>query len=474
MKRAREAIIPNLPKSTGGLITASFALPDDFDPIRMRNEYSTEETALFKVNEEHRPAWANPGANEQLPDLTHVEFLFNDLLRNRVSYVWNTGSTEWRYAWRFGFSRGGAEILTQVCRPGQTTNPMELSHANADSTLFRPHLDRYFACHHAGRAGMWVDAISTAASTITITLNPTPATTQGQVIFYRWQDGSWESVGNTPIATGQAAYDFNPQVSAYHAIEVVNPAVLTNISVLSRGTCGCWGHNYAPYAVTNASSIESCRILGQSILVRNIAAPLDAAGNITGLQPGKNRYWFSFATNSKQTDPYPVIENYAGVSASKALATGIYGFKKPTEEADLAFQTPFTVENVDGSITTQWTHAQTPILGVEYLVVAMQCSALLGRQVIVRTVTSGEYETSNQFQIVKKPAAQPEDWRMGIEALASMQQWHCNPIHWKSILSTIGSVASVGGRILSLFGPKGAAIGGPMSVAGSILSDNLQ
>lgn len=472
-RKAREEITGRLPKSMAGLITASFALPDEFNPLRMRNEYSTEETALFKVNEEHKPNWSSADPNGQLPAETHMEFIFNDLLRNRISYERNPTPLTWSYNWMFGRNMNGTNETAESIFAGANSDPMAVTHATTVAA-FKPHLDTYFACTDKNRAGMWVDGVAGALSSIEITLTPTPASTTGVLVLWYWNDGQWEQIQQTNITTAVGTYTFQVGTSAYYSVECLRPAAATSMAIRSFGNCGCWGHKYAPYALINASSIESCRMLGQSILVRNLSAPNYAAGNIVGVQPGKNRYWASFAANSSSTDPYPVLENYAGVGASRQLATGLYAFKKPTEEADLAFRNPFTIENVPGSLTTSWTSAQTPILNTEYIVVAMQCSTPDGRNILVRTVHAGEIETGNQFLMVAKPMAQPQDWRDGVEAMASMQQFYDNPVHWKRILSTIGSIASVGGRILSLFGPKGAAVGGIMSAGGSIISEAVQ
>ena len=118
MKRAREAV--GEAKSLAARVTASFALPSDFAPLRMRNEYSTEETALFKVFEEHKNWIPGSATGEQLRDDTHVEIIFQDNLRNRISYVRNPTNQTFGYQWVFRRTTGGADVLTYQCAAGAT------------------------------------------------------------------------------------------------------------------------------------------------------------------------------------------------------------------------------------------------------------------------------------------------------------------------------------------------------------------
>lgn len=478
MKRIKSEITSGIPKTTAGLVTASFALPDDFVPLRMRDEFSTESTALFKISEEHKTNWLQrPTTLQQLPPQSHVEFLFNDILCNRISYDGNAAQVQWIYNWIFGKTVFGADTLFCVLQAGSTSDPNQLSHALCVSS-YKPHRDIYFARFDKDMRGMWVDGVAGAASTITVTLGSVPAVTGGQILLWYWNDGTWVQTQRAAVTNPTTVYNFSITASHYYCITVTGLAADNTFSVTSKGTCGCWGHSYLDYSLTNAPSIESVRVLGQSILVRNISAPAYRSGNITGIQPGKNRWWGCFAAFDGATDPYPVVENYAGSDASKMLATGLFGFKKPTEESDLKVKSSFIVDNQPGSTTTVWTFAETPITNVTYLVVAMQCSEAVplpagtptGKDLIIRTSTNGEYETSNNFMIKMKPLAEPSEWRDGMEALASLGQWYENPVHWRRILSTIGSVASVGGRILSLFpDPRMQAAGIVASGVGSML-----
>lgn len=472
MKKLKRALEPGANMGVAGQITASFALPDEFEPRRMRNEYSTEATALFKVNEEHKPTWMSRAASgEQLNPNTHIEFIFNDVLRNRIVYEAAQGA--WSYAWRFGRSATGAAQTAQQVYASTNNDPSELTHA-VSTGAFSPHGDTIFALRFQSKKGIWVDTEATALSTITVTLAPAPGTSGGSIVYWQFINGQWQQAFRQAILVATTGYTWQPTQSAYYFVEVINPQAAEAVSVTSSGTCGCWGHKYLPFGIVNAASMEAVRLLGQSILVRNIAAPLNQQGNITGIQPGKGRYWFSFASQDAGTDPYPVIADYAGANASRRLATGMYAFKKPTEEADFKFKEAFVVENIPGSTNANWVGADSTILDVEYIVVAAQCTVAAGRDLLVRTVHAGEYETSNQFLMVAKPVAEPEDWRAGIEALASMQQFYDNPVHWKRILSTIGQIASVSGRIMSMFGGRGAAIGIPLSMAGDAGQQLLQ
>lgn len=460
-----------LPRTTTAGVTAHFALPDEFLPYRCRDEYSTEETALFKVSEEHKPNWAQavtPQVRDLMPADTHFEYLFNDLLRNRVSYQWNPNGLAWSYSWRWGRTSLGADILTLLVNAGTTNAGSEPSHAVVNSA-YQPHGDILFALRDKEKKGLWVDGVAGTATTMAVTLSPAPAAVGGNVSVYIWEYGIWRLVNTTALAVGTGLYNFTITQSGYHTVILSNPAANTNMTVNVSGTCGCWGHFYAPYSATNGNSVESCRLLGQSILVRNIAAPLNQQGNIIGVQPGKNRYWYSFVNSGiSGGNPYTILEQYAGAGASRVLATGIYGFKKGTDADDFKLKEPFIISDF-GSSTTFWTDVESTITDVTYLVVGMQCTTAAGKDLIVRTVTAGEYETGNEWFNVEKPRAEPSEWRDGMEALASMQQWYDNPMHWGKILRTIGSVASVGGRIMQLF-PQTRGVG----VGAATIGDALQ
>ncbi len=468
MKRAAKELkeqAARIPRSFAALVALSFALPSDFKPLRMRNEYSTEETALFNVFEEHKP-WGLPGTNEQLRDDTHVEFIFQDMLRNRVSYVRNLGNVLWSYVWIYSRSNVGGDVnfFTVAAFSTETAYP---SHATT-TALFRPHGDVLFAESDEQYSGMWIDAGPVTPSNLNITLAAVPSATTGRIVVLVYLRGAWTELTSTNITIAVVSYNISITLTGIYTVRVEGATNAQNVTVTSSGTCGCWGHFPAPYFVVNGNTIESCRALGHSILVKNTAAPLNQQGFITGVQPGKGRYWTNFITTDGSSDIFPVVRDYAGAENTRPLATGLYGFVKPTEEEDLRFRTPFTISNFSGNIGTVWTMARTPILKTEYVVVVMQCTTAAGRDILVRTDQSGEFETGNQFFMTDKPREEPADWRDGMEALASFTQFYENPAHWKKIISTIGSIASVGGRILSLFGPKGSAVGVPLSIAGDI------
>lgn len=461
-----------------GAVAASFALPSDYAPYRMRNEYSTEETALFKVFEEH-PATVGVtgGVNPLLRTDQHLEFIFQDPLCNRITYVRNPTGATWQYQWVMARNTDGSSNTLFPITAG-SQEPLVPSHAVAN-TAFRPHGDILFAKNDNGMTGMWIDSPPLAGnSTVTVTLSVAPPVGPvGSIILTQWINGSWRETQTLPAVAGQLPYVFNIPLatSGYFGVIIRGMNATQNVGVIQAGVCDCYGHLPAPYLVPNANSIESCRILGHSILVKNITSNQNKQGAIVGIQPGKSRYWYSFASSDGASDSFSIVRDYAGASSSRVLETGLYGFVKPTEEGDLRFREPFTITNVQGVATsTVWTFAESPILNTAYIVVAAQCNNTTPQNLLVRTDCSGEYETGNQFFNVDKPRAEPSDWRDGMEALASMQQFYENPTHWKRILQTIGSVASVGGRILSLFGPKGAAVGVPLSMAGDLVNRGFQ
>lgn len=461
-------------KSLAAAVTASWALPSDFAPYRMRNEYSTEETALFKVNEEHAATvGVTSGSGRQLRDDTHMEFIFQDALRNRITYQRNAAATAWSYDWCFGRQVTAANITNYTVRAG-ATEILRPSHASHSGTTFKPHGDIEFALKDGEIAGLWVDATTAVTSQITVTLPNVPST-GGSVVLMAFRDGSWTEQQRLAITNPTLTYAFTITVSRYYTVMIAAPLQDQQVTVTASGTCDCWGHFPAPYLLTNANSVESIRTLGHSILLKNVTAVQQKQGEITGCQPGKSRVWTSFASLDGTVDTYAIVRDYAGAANSKLLETGLYGYVKPTDEEDVKLKEPFTISNVTGVAgSTVWTFAESNILGIPYVVVAAQCNTSTPQQLLVRTDQNGEYETGNQWFNVDKPRAEPQEWRDGMEALASMQQFYENPTHWKRILSTIGSVASVGGRILSLFGPKGAAVGVPMSMAGDIMRGGFQ
>lgn len=479
MKRARKEITAKLAtiKSQAAAVTASFALPSDFAPFRQRNEYTTEATALFHLMEEHNTFSSLPiGSNEQLLPGQHLEFIFQDILRNRVSYQRNPTSAAWNYAWCFGRTPAGVDNTSYTTVPN-ADEFMVPTHANSIGA-FSPHGPTFFSETDQNITGMWVDTGPAASSNITVSLNPTPSSTSGSLILYMWKDGLWVEQDFKNITSGTQNYVFNNGLrSTLYTVRIRNHVNPININITSNGTCGCWGHFPAPYILTNGNSIESVRTLGHSILVKNFTSPLNQDGDITGVQPGKSRAWTSFiGTFAGATDCFAIVRDYAGAENTRPLKTGLYGFVKPTEEEDMKLRESFIIVPRSGgtSTDTTWTSASTPFLSTAYLVVAMATNTPLLQNIVVRTDTNGEFETGNQFFNVDKPRAEPQEWRDGMEALASLQQFYENPTHWKRILSTIGSVASVGGRILSLFGPEARAVGMPISIAGDIVRGGFQ
>jgi hypothetical protein len=464
-KRAREVI--GTPDNMASRITASFALPSDYAPLRMRNEYSTEETALFKVFEEHKNWITGAAVGEQLRDDTHVEIIFQDNLRNRISYTRNPLNTAWSYQWVFRRTNSGVDV-TNFAVAGGATELAVPSHAAATGA-FKPHGDILFAESDEQFTGLWVDATTAALSNVNVLFSVVPTATSGRIVLMQYTNGTWTEGAVQVITIAIASYNFGISTTAIYALRIEAPNLTTNVSIISSGTCGCWGHLSTPYFVTNGNVIESARSLGHSLLWKNVAAPLNQQGYVTAVQPGKGRFYASFLSFNGTDDIFPVVRDYAGAANTMPLATGIYGYIKPTEEEDVKFRVPFTIQNLPGVTSTFWTFAKTPILKTEYVIFIAQCSNALGRDTLIRTDINGEFETSNQFFNVDKPRAEPSEWRDGMEALASLQQFFENPIHWDKIRHTLGLVASIGGRIASLFGGRAKAVGMPVSMAGDIL-----
>lgn len=484
-KTVKNAVAKMRSVETGNvaLIAASFALPSEINPVRMRNEYSTDKTALFKVFEEHPAMGLGNGTVEQLRDDQHVEWIFQDILRNRIAYYRNPTNGLWSYDWMFGCTADSGAAFDHFSAKAIGTVTLRPSHAliTEGTSVTAPHGAFQFAESDKDIAGFWIDSVAGPdQSTLTISLSEDPTATTGAFQLLRWDNGDWlpEGEPSLTVVAGRS-YPFQILRSGYFAVQIQNITVDCELRVNHSGKCGCWGRYPAPYILNNAGNLEEVRTLGHSILVKNVTANINKQGAVCGVQPGKSRVWYSFAdiTGTATADCFAAVRDYAGAENTKPLETGIYGFVKPTEEEDLKFREPFVITNQSGSEVTNWTFATTPIVGTAYVVVAIQAKGGnevdTGQNLLIRTDQSGEFGTSNQFYNVAKPNADPGDWRDGMEALASMDQFYENPIHINKILATVGKIARVGGRILSLF-PQAAAVSLPLSIAGSIFEKEFQ
>lgn len=456
-------------------IALAWALPDDVDPVRMRNEYSSGKTAVAKLFEEHKPWAGADGTNEQLLTSTQLEFIFQDMLKNRVSYVRNTGDQITQYAWRFGRDpTSGVDTAAYTIKKGDE-DWLPVTHATTSSG-FKPHGDILFAekDYDTGISGLQVDSGPNAAkaSSITVTCAPVPAVDQGEVILYKYVSGDWQVVDKKDITIASAGvfvFAIPTSVMAVHAIKVSNADQDESFSVFTQMQCGVYGHFPAPSSVSNMNSIEAVRCLGHSIRMMNVAAPQYQEGAICAYQPGKGKDWRTFCPTNGTADPYGFVRDNQGASPSKPAKTGFYTFVKPTEEKDIEMRTPLEIAALSPG-NNVWTYAATPIAGIPYVVVCAQINGdPLGRDMVVRTVQHLEFATANQFFNVAPPVSSPAEWRDGMEALASLDQYYENPVHWKKILSTLGATAAIAGNVISRIFPAAGAIAGPIAQIGEIV-----
>lgn len=444
--------------STMGAIIAAIALPNEYDPVRIRDAYSSVPVAVAKATEDAKLSWATATVDTFIPASDMVIFFFRNALRNRIQYNHNPTGAIYAYDWRYDGSSATPGLFPILGPLG--VFELEPSYADQRASLgsFAPHGPRLPSGIDKGHQYIWVDGSVAAPTIMAVTLGAAPGVGDvGNIQVVRWSDGKRQVVFTVPLASAVAIYPVGNPLAAgntipgYYSIVINHTAGTTNFlsaTVVSDAQCPAWEHHMLTGYNINIAKVQSYAITAGGLLWRNTASFENAQGDIGAVQVGNGVGWETVAAAGGYSG---IASQFPKNWSSRFFAKGTYAYLKPEDAEDLAMVSD--VDLAPGGFATM----SFPLdERAPFLCFAASCATAAGRETSIRSAVHIQYQTNDTWADVRQSDNTRKDWEDAFTAVSTMEQIYDNSVHIGMILATIGQYGSIaldlGSKVLSLFG----------------------
>lgn len=461
---ARKLAPVDLQSDRAVVIAESIALPSLNTPVRWSSQFNDDKTAIAAPWSRVSVPWSTTSG-----DVDAIAFVFRNASRAMVMSDANVAGDAYSYLCQGSVQTSDAAASLPATTwtafssatatglgPGAVLPlfmPIALS-SNADYSPHGPALLAGSDNKKGGSRFFWIDFDATF--TANITWNGTGAAVKLRVDMWS-PDGITEGVYNTLLTSGVDTVTNFINGGGYFTFKLVVMNVPTvNISTVTVNSATIAGsglvmrHLPIKDYITNAPAAQAVRVTAASLMYTNEAAPLQRQGKITGYQSPQSSHWTDFYNNNSVGFNFDTVSSSQG-SMTLAADLGIYGYLKPTQPRDFAFQSDVDFE---GSVLTDSYYSLNH--GTAFLIVVAQISNILGRDAFWTVCHGVEYQTKDVWREIEVPF---DDYRIFDSALAHVKelpQWTENPLHFKTIVNAIRSnvgkvmngLLSTGKRIL--------------------------
>lgn len=488
MDAVRQALeLEGNPLPLAKAVAASFALPADFEPIRVSDVYSAEDTAVAQPVTNFKVQWdcveRSPALSaRQLAVTDWGLFVFPNLLRHTVQYLTFPDPYTSDYSAVFGLA---ALNSTESFRGGININLEPTGFENTAGSS--PHGPLLFCARSQGRVGVWIDndAGGVKSTVIHFQFSAAPANTDNfEFQVYRHASGWWKPVGSGTFTgdgtTVSFPFTMGSLNSGYYSISITagstSKGTVFNLGIdITTTIPTIWAHNCAKDLIINLNSINNYRVLGLSAFLQNEASELNQQGNLVMVQmPGSTDWYNSLARGDSTAATTQFYQQLYGIKGVKPLLlkNGGYIWRKPKGDKDFEFkddirqQALLGIDEEDllgnGLVTVDAAYYDLDD-GLDYLAIGASATQANAGDLLV-TIGCGTEYTSDNAWIDTQPGACPKEvYEAGIQMLKGMNQVYENPIHWDSILGAISNIAITAAPYLAripTFGPALALAAG--------------
>jgi hypothetical protein len=444
--------------SLAKLVAQHLALPHELTTLRVSNGYTQMPTAV--ANPYFRNDYTIPTVDgTSIGGLnTNSQLLVAMRCAERAIIIWdfNNGGKKYSYD-LYGPGRKltvPSKNLEMFDEDGQM--PSEFVYLPATFGLpgtdaqFNPHGSCLFAGSDGDSEGryFWLQEgsvlqIRTVSSDITVS-------GESNVKVDMWTaNGVIQDYGHVTTVGGVVSISLD--ISGYIAIRVKPPGY----TVTGANPSFCYTANisdtkgvFSHYAQTdyykNIGSISGVRIPAVSILFTDMAAPLSLQGRIAGVQAAEGEFWTDYINGGA---PLTKVASQK-LHWDDRAATGIYGILKMTKPSDVDFKSYVKVLN--GNLYDSFYPLKSDSA---FLVVALEISNAAGKDGRFLVTHSMEYQTEDLFREVANSDIPRKIYDEASQILAKVDQWHCNPSHFKELYDSIVRGARSGLNFLKKNGP---------------------
>lgn len=427
--------------SVAEAICASLALPDELQPVRVSDTYTTNPTAVAKVNTDIKVNWSG-ATSGTVPGEDVLAFMFRDPLRWLVVYDPNTSGLSYRYNWV------QAKHHQVFSGPMGTEWPVLVSAATLDPTSqWAPHGQTIFAGDADGYGYMWVDADVDIVVTDVGTAEP------GILYIWEFSQGQRNYYDFQPFA-GNTSITYTPTSSGYFGLSILFPGANHAVSIYTGDAVGqpVFRHIAVPDVENNLQRVQAMVMSASSLLWRNTASYDNAQGDVGAVIIGPSIEWWTLATNGAMS--------YNGLASlfpngwkSFFAAKGLYTWLKPSDEEDIEFKS----ENKSYPAGV-WSYARFNLRSTsKFAACAMSVSNDAGRDTVLRCAAHIQYETNDCWADTREPEANVDDWLTAVKMLSRVPNITENPVHVKDILNSIGKVGLFVNNIQTRLAPIAGA-----------------
>jgi len=251
-----------------------------------------------------------------------------------------------------------------------------------------------------------------------------------------------------PFTVSSTNVTFMAASNAYYAFDVSTisgASVSTALASDIEGTTSVFAHHPVPGFEANYMAADNIRINAVSVMYSNQAAPLNSEGSIVGYQCPQGTHWIDYIVAGGSSSFS--ISNRQGSSRMK-LATGMYGFLKPTQPSDFAMLEDYEVSLgliLDSSFRLD--HQS------DFLLLYQNAAVPEGRDGYITLAYGLEYGTTDVWRVRATPNANEAAYREAMAIVKGLPQWHENPLHWKDIWGGIKSAGRTIANGIIEYGP---------------------
>jgi hypothetical protein len=310
--------------------------PANCDPIRMPINRSSTETALAASHLLVDLDFSQGSTDTtNLAGGTQFIAMFRNPLRTMIISYPNASTLAFSYA----STAINGVVSTSVAAPLER-NLVWQPAASTGTAGFSPH-GSYLYPAYGGvaeqRQGFWIDASTNYNATVTFNVTWTSVGTSvaSAIRTYQFLNNDWVQLYETSIvpAVGTVPATRTITSQGYYAFSYAssNSGVdsISAITVSWTSSGPSYGHISAPGLISNASSIDCCRINAASMLLTNTTSELNKAGTMGIRNCPKLSNWQDDLTLSAiRTLSHTVLSPFE---------RGAYAFLKPWDREDFNF-----------------------------------------------------------------------------------------------------------------------------------------
>lgn len=428
-------------------VAAALALPHERPPIRYSSTFTTAPTTVAAPYALRTMDFStgSPSVGPSVANGGAFVCLFRHPLRAAIVHDPNPNTLTAQYDLQFCVAGSITKtcVLTEDIVPEfQDLNPIWASdHDPSDTAKAHPHGNVLYCGTFDSRKGIWCDSNATEKCHLDITVSVAAYFT-----YWIFDEGEWDRVACLDCAIGLNTVDLLKSGYYTFAVRAKVAAPVMTITVSMRSASDFLCHLAMPNIPEKSALIGEMRTNSAAVLFTCEASELNKSGKIVGYQVPASNAWQSYLDFNNVSDQRG--------SCTKPLATGLYGFLKPSRMEDFDLVRPFTV--VDGTVVG----ADYQIVPQhDYIVVSANTANTAGLSYpggdCYLTLAWGvEFISSDVwFNAIPPPLSGPQ-FQAQLEQLKRCEQWHENPLHFSDITKFLREKGTSVGTAALKYGPS--------------------